>query len=252
MKLFSLIASASAFTGPQDFWPAQNAYKGLNCGSVSTLAIQANHTCAIELTKGNAAWLNTGGLFYTKASDNKNQFYVHTYDGHGEANNGEVRVQLFYEITKVYYKAGDRWNGEYPEVWNTECFTEDDRVDFGTAANMINCTDNEGEVEGVYMMGFGTDTVGNGVQNVQIYNSAGHKKNNMYNLQLNDKDGNGVVVEPIEGSFNGTAIAGQDPGQVLLVLAEDYLGQLLQFQFTYPKALKPFEPAQAFTSTIDW
>jgi len=252
MKLLSLIASASALTGPQDYWPAQNAYKGLSCGSVSTLEIAANSTCTIELAKGAAAWLNTGGLFYTQASSNKQQFYVHTYEGHGEANTGNVRVQLFYEISKVYYNPGSKWNSKYPQIWDIECYNDDDNDNLGSAAT-IDCLDQGSPVEGVFMMGFGTDTVGNGVQNVQIYNSAGHKKGNMYDLQLNDKDGNGVAVEPIEGSFNGTAVGGGQAGQVLLMLEEDYLGELLQFQFTYPDApLAPFAPAQAFTSTINY
>jgi len=158
MKLFTLIASALAETGPQDYWPAQNAYKGLSCGSVSTLPIAANSTCTIELAKGAAAWLNTGGLFYTQASSNKQKFYVHTYEGHGEANNEEVRVQLFYEISKVYYNPGSKWNNKYPQIWDIECYNDDDyNSGLGSAAT-IECLDQGTPVEGVYMMGFGTDT----------------------------------------------------------------------------------------------
>merc|ERR1712141_524317 len=105
---------------------------------------------------GNAAWVNTGGLFYTQESSNNKQFYVHTYEGHGEANTESVRLQLFYNITKIYYKPGSKWNSKYPQMWELECYDEADEANYGSPAT-ITCTDNEQLVEGVYMMGFGTD-----------------------------------------------------------------------------------------------
>merc|ERR1712007_65450 len=137
---------------------------------------------------GNAAWVNTGGLFYTQESSNNKQFYVHTYEGHGEANTESVRLQLFYDITKIYYKPGSKWNSKYPQMWELECYDEADEANYGSPAT-ITCTDNEQLVEGVYMMGFGTDIVGNGVQNIQVMNTAGHKRGSFYEIQLNDKNG---------------------------------------------------------------
>lgn len=100
---------------PDPYWPGQNAYKGLNCGSVTTLEMHANSTCTIKLRKGSAAYVNAGGAFITQPTnlgqarqawpdgEAANTFYVHSYEGHGEANTGAVRFQIFNEMTKVYY-----------------------------------------------------------------------------------------------------------------------------------------------------
>lgn len=262
MKVSAVCLAAVTHAIPDTYWPGQNAYKGVNCGSVTTLSMGANQTCTIELTKGSAAYVNAGGAFITQASSNEprqawpdgaaNTFYVHSYDGHGEANTGAVRFQIFNEMTKVYYNPGSKWNNKYPAEWLQDCYNEDDEA-AGLSAAQIECTDNGGEVEGAYMMGFGTDSVGNGVQNVQIMNTAGHKKGQMYSMQFNDMWGNGVDVSPIQGSFNGTLIKGNAPGMLMAILDEDYLGELLQVQFEYPNApLAPFKVASAFYSTIDW
>lgn len=113
MKVSAVCLAAVAHAIPDTYWPGQNAYKGVNCGSVTTLSMGANQTCTIELTKGSAAYVNAGGAFITQASSNEprqawpdgaaNTFYVHSYDGHGEANTGAVRFQIFNEMTKVYY-----------------------------------------------------------------------------------------------------------------------------------------------------
>jgi len=249
MKVSAVCLAAVAHAIPDTYWPGQNAYKGINCGSVSTLPISANHTCTIELKKGSAAYVNAGGAFVTQAGT-ANTFYVHSYEGHGEANTGAVRFQVFNEMTKVYYNQGSKWNNKYPSQWLDDCYNDDD-ADAGLEAADITCTDNEGEVEGVYMMGFGTDIVGNGVQNVQIMNTNGHKKGTMYSMQFNDMWGNGVEVSPIQGTFNGTLIPGADTGAMMAILDEDYNGELLQVQFEYPNApLAPFKVASAFSSTI--
>ena len=102
MKVSAVCLAAVAHAIPDTYWPGQNAYKGINCGSVSTLPISANHTCTTELKKGSAAYVNAGGAFVTQAGT-VNTFYVHSYEGHGEANTGAVRFQVFNEMTKVYY-----------------------------------------------------------------------------------------------------------------------------------------------------
>ena len=56
---------------------------------------------------------------------------------------------------KRFFK-GSKWNNKYPSQWLDDCYNDDD-ADAGLEAADITCTDNEGEVEGVYMMGFGTD-----------------------------------------------------------------------------------------------
>ena len=85
-------------------------------------------------------------------------------------------------------------------------------------------------------------------------NTAGHRKGNMYEFQFNDMNGNPVAVEPVQGSFNGTLIGGAGPGALMAILDEDYYGQLLQVQFTYPdvdqKNPGKFEIATAFYSTV--
>jgi len=83
-------------------------------------------------------------------------------------------------------------------------------------------------------------------------NTAGHKKGGIYEIQLNDKNGDGVIVNPLpEQQFNGTLMNGANVGSLMVLLEEDYNGQLLQVQFEYPDApLGPFEPAQAWRSTI--
>jgi len=114
MKVSAVCLAAVAHAIPDTYWPGQNAYKGINCGSVSTLPMSANHTCTIQLKKGSAAHVNAGGVFITQATNlgatrdawpdaAADTFYVHTYDGHGESNTGAVRFQIFNEMTKVYY-----------------------------------------------------------------------------------------------------------------------------------------------------
>ena len=102
MKVSAVCLAAVAHAIPDTYWPGQNAYKGINCGSVSTLPMSSNHTCTISLNKGSAAYVNAGGVFITQAGT-ADKFYVHTYDGHGESNTGAVRLQVFYDMTKVYY-----------------------------------------------------------------------------------------------------------------------------------------------------
>jgi len=156
MKVSTVCLAAVANAIPDPFWPGQNAYKGLNCGFVETLEMSSNKTCTITMPKGAAAYVNAGGAFITGPSGSNNRFFVHSYDGHGEANTGAVRFQVFSEMTQVYYMPGSRWNSKYPAVWNDECYNQDD-YDAGLPAAEIECIDNEGEVEGVFMMGFGTD-----------------------------------------------------------------------------------------------
>jgi len=250
MKLLAVCLAAVAPAVPDTYWPGQNAYKGLNCGSVSTLEMSSNSTCRIDMTKGSAAYVNAGGAFITMASDDNNVFHIHSYDGHGESNTGAVRFQIFYEMSKVYYNPGSRWDSKYPDIWNQECYTKNDEDALLSAVD-ITCTDNEGEVEGVYMMGFGTDLVGNGVQNVQVMNTEGHKQGNMYTFQFNDMWGEGVDITPIQGSFNGTLIQGPSTGSLMAILDEDYHVELLQVQFEYTNApLAPFKVATAFYSTV--
>ena len=101
-------------------------------------------------------------------------------------------------------------------------------------------------------------SVGNGIQNVQVMNTAGHRKGSMYEFQFNDMNGDPVTVEPVQGSFNGT-LMGAGPGTLMAFLDEDYYGQLLQVQFKYPDADiaknqqapgPDFKIATAFRSTV--
>ena len=65
---------------------------------------------------------------------------------------------LVKSVVKLLLK-GARWS-KYPEKWNTEeCYSDDD-ANAGMDAAVIRggkCVDNETQVEGIYMMGFGTD-----------------------------------------------------------------------------------------------
>lgn len=261
MKISAVCLAAVAQAIPDPYWPGQNATAGVNCGFVETLPIGSNQTCTIEIVKGGAALVNAGGVFITMASDSNNVFHVHSYDGHGEANTGSVRFQVFSRMSPVWYNPGARWS-KYPEKWDTEeCYSDDD-ANAGMDAAVIRggkCVDNETQVEGIYMMGFGTDIVGNGIQNVQVMNTAGHRQGNMYEFQFNDMKGDPVAVEPVQGSFNGTLIGGPTTGSLMAILDEDYYGQLLQVQFKYPEAdiaknqLAPgpdFKIATAFRSTV--
>ena len=65
MKISAVCLAASAHAVTDTFWPGQNAFKGINCGSVTTLPMASNQTCTISLTKGQAAYINTGGAFIT-------------------------------------------------------------------------------------------------------------------------------------------------------------------------------------------
>ena len=109
MKVSAVCLAAVAQAIPDPWWPGQNAYKGLNCGFVETLPMGSNETCTIEIQKGSAAYVNAGGAFITMASNSNNRFYIHSYDGHGEANTGAVRFQVFNQMTKVYYNPVSRF-----------------------------------------------------------------------------------------------------------------------------------------------
>ena len=104
MKVSTVCLATVAHAVPDTWWPAQNAFKGLNCGTVSTLSMGSNETCVVTMQKGKAAYVNAGGAFITQPSTNNGEFYIHSYDGHGEANTGAVRFQVFNEITKKYWK----------------------------------------------------------------------------------------------------------------------------------------------------
>merc|ERR1711990_325722 len=109
MKLSAVCLAALANAEmPDPYWPGQNAYKGLNCGSVTTLPMAANQTCTVSLSKGQAAYVNTGGAFITQAGST-DTFYIHSYEGHGEANTGAVRLQVFNDMTKTFYNPGSKW-----------------------------------------------------------------------------------------------------------------------------------------------
>ena len=103
MKISAVCLAAVAQAIPDPYWPGQNATAGVNCGFVETLPIGSNQTCTIEIVKGGAALVNAGGVFITMASDSNNVFHVHSYDGHGEANTGSVRFQVFSRMSPVWY-----------------------------------------------------------------------------------------------------------------------------------------------------
>ena len=87
---------------PDTYWPGWDAYKGVNCGSVTILPMASNETCVIKMGKGTAAYVNAGGAFITEQSANNREFFIHSYDGHGEANTGAVRFQVFNNMFKKW------------------------------------------------------------------------------------------------------------------------------------------------------
>ena len=242
MKLFVLATASALQPGiTKEFWPTSNAYKGNVCGSVTEFAIQANQTCTIELAKGKAAFINAGPLLSAGASDGK------TFSVAMAADQTEpVRFMTLYENTKIWYKPG---KVKYPLIWELECFTQDD-ADNGLAPASIECTDND-ELNGVFMMGFGTDYVGSGTQNVQVYKSDGFNSGDALSFDLRDKDNVGVSVTNVETlGTNSTVFMGTDPGQFMLMIDQDYAGEYLQLSFTHFDTLKPFKMAQAFYSSV--
>ena len=242
MKLFVLATVSALQPGiTKEFWPTSNAYKGNVCGSVTEFAIQANQTCTIELTKGKAAFINAGPLLSAGASDGK------TFSVAMVADQAEpVRFMTLYENTKTWYKPG---KVQYPLIWELECFTQDD-VDNGLTPASIECTDNE-QLNGVFMMGFGTDYNGTGTQHVQVYKSDGFTTGDALSFDLRDKDNAGVSVMNVKTpGMNSTVLMGMDSGQFMLMLDEDYYGHYLQLSFDHFDTLKPFQMAQAFYSSV--
>ena len=104
MKISAVCLAAVAQAIPDTYWPGQNATAGLMCGFVQTLPMSSNQTCTIEILKGGAALVNAGGVFISRPSESNNVFHVHSYDGHGEANSGEVRFQVFSKMSPEWYR----------------------------------------------------------------------------------------------------------------------------------------------------
>ena len=223
----------------KEFWPTSNAYKGAVCGSVTEFTISANQTCTIELTKGRAAFVNAGGLMSASPSDGRTFNVAMPFE-----QSEPVRFLTLYENTKTWYRQGKM---RYPIIWELECFNQEDN-DSGQTPAVIECQDNE-KLEGVFMMGFGTDNVGSGRQSVQIYSSSSLSKGTMVSFVMRNKDDKGVVVDNVETSANSTIMMGQAAGQFAILLNENY-GHYLQVEFDYPEKLKPFEMAQAFYSSV--
>ena len=77
----------------------------------------SNATCVVTLDKGNAAWVNAGGSFITRASSTDNSFEIHTYDGHGEEDG--VRFVAWYVVPYVWPNLLK--DGYYPPEWVDAC-----------------------------------------------------------------------------------------------------------------------------------
>jgi hypothetical protein len=84
----------------------------------------SNQTCVVSLDKGVSAWVNAGGSFVTEASTENTKFYIHSYDGHGESNNGYVRFLSHYMIPYVW--PGSMKPGKVPAPWQLACGSADD------------------------------------------------------------------------------------------------------------------------------
>merc|ERR1739848_886887 len=98
--------------------------------------------------------------------------YFHSYDNHGEAEKGSVPITVFYRMTElpdVEKIPFNKWGQPaYPPAWQEDCYLARDFKDPLTPAPLDwSCTDNGGEVEGVFLSGFTFNNNGRGVQTLQ-------------------------------------------------------------------------------------
>ena len=88
-----------------------------------------------------------------------------------------------------------------------------------------------------------------------IFYTTGHKRGSMYTLTLRSRSffsgEEGPAIGAATTSANGTVIRGADRNTLLVVLDEDYNGELLPVTFEYANApLANFEPYQAAWSDV--
>ena len=253
MKLLSAIAiTAVTAQAPQPsslLWPAQAPWADrMWCGSQTTLNFAANSTCTVTLNKGKAAWLNAGGAFATQPGD-QSTFYFHTYGA-----SMDIPFTVFYQMSEDPIESipFNKWGQPaYPQIWQDECFLKRDQKVNDPAS--ISCTDNYGQVDGIYMMGFTYNNDGSGAQNLQIQNTGGHLAGTAYYLTLNSAasfNGTPEVAIGVAASAANATVTVTQPNEIKVLLNEDYLGELLPVSFEYANALNNFEPYQAAWSTI--
>jgi len=254
MKL-SILALSAVYAQEEPtsiLWPAQAPWSDrMWCGSQTTLEVAVNSTCTVTLNKGKAAWLNAGGAFFNGAGT-QDTFTIHTY-----SDTQQIPLTVFYEMTELADIESipfNQWGQPaYPTEWQAECFLKRDQKVQDPAS--INCVDNGGQVEGVFLMGFTYNNNGEGAQNIQIQNTDGHKRGSMYTLTLRSRSHfsgeEGPAIGAATTSANGTVIPGADRNTLLVVLDEDYNGELLPVTFEYANApLANFEPYQAAWSDV--
>ena len=256
MKL-SIVALTAVYAQDEPtslLWPAQAPWSDrMWCGSQTTLDVKANSTCTVTLNKGKAAWLNAGGAFFNGAGT-QDTFTIHTY-----SDTQQIPLTVFYEMTELADIESipfNQWGQPaYPAEWQAECFLKRDQKVQDPAS--IECVDQGSQIEGVFMMGFTYNNNGEGAQTIQIQNTNGHKRGAMYELTLrsrsyfSDGDYNGPEIGAATTSANGTVIPGNEIGTLLVILEDDYNGELLPVTFEYANApLANFEPYQAAWSDV--
>lgn len=254
MKLSILALTAvSAQDEPTSvLWPAQAPWSNrLWCGSQTTLEVAANSTCTVTLNKGKAAWLNAGGAFFNGAGT-QSEVTIHTY-----SDTMQIPFTVFYEMTELPEVESipfNKWGQpQYPAEWQADCFLRRDQKVQDPAD--IDCVDNGGIVEGVFMMGFTFNNNGSGSQNVQIQNTDGHASGTTYELTLRSRASfNGAELvaideSSVQSSANATVIVEQ-PNVIKITLNEDYNGELLPVSFEYAGELANFDPYQAAWSDV--
>jgi len=255
MKLFSVLfgaISAGSPLGGSNDWPAADWHN--TCGSRTELAMTSNSTCVVSVAKGKAGWVNSGGAFITTASTaDANKFYIHTYDGHGEAQdrNGGVPFVVWYKIPYVW---PNNLQGRIPPEWAAACGKKEDVS--------IECTDIGSLIEGVFMAPFNFapgPSAAAGVKSIPLMNTAGHAKGTMYNFNIRNRKLEGVALKNIKVQANATVLATQDEdgnygstdGTFAVLLNDDYGGELLYTNFEHAgEDVKFFDAAQAHYSTV--
>ena len=203
---FSLAALKLQLAAAENtFWPA--ASYDQTCGAVKELPMRSNATCIVKLEGEHdleALWVNAGGAFVTETSMTRNEWRIHTYDGHGEDDG--VRFVAWFKIP------------EEPKIWKYEfnnpkyrpdrlrdACGEPDPVSYID----IKCEDTTTDTDGLFMSTFNFAPGNNdAVFAIPVMNTAGHKKGNLYTFELKNQNYAGVSVTDVEvqGKFKSQTV----------------------------------------------
>jgi len=251
MKIFGAFATIHIASAQNTFWPA--ASYDQTCGAVKELSMRANATCVVKLEGENdleALWVNAGGSFITETSMTRNEWRIHTYEGHGEDDG--VRFVAWFKIPEQpkIYKYEFNNPKYYPERLESACGMPDpvSYID-------IDCADTTTDTDGLFMAAFSyAPGNNNGTYAIPVINTAGHKENNFYSFELKNHKYEGVSITDIEVMANATVMeVDLDEGKFGVMLTENYNGELLYINFRNadPENMGFFDGAQAFYSFIN-